>query len=47
MSLAPEEREQLALSAWESLGEGSNAAIIGELDPEGSWLFEFTLKKRV
>ena len=35
MSLAPEEREHLALSAWESLGDGSNAAINGMLDPEG------------
>ena len=35
MGLAPEEREHLALSAWESLGDGSNAAISEMLDPEG------------
>ena len=35
MRLAPDEREHLALSAWESLGDGSNAAIIEMLDPEG------------
>lgn len=35
MSLTPEEREHLALSAWESLGDGSNAAINKTLDPEG------------
>ena len=35
MSLAPEEREHLALSAWESLGDGSDAAINEMLDPEG------------
>lgn len=35
MGLTPEEREHLALSAWESLGDGSNAAINGVLDPEG------------
>ena len=35
MSLSPEEREHLALSAWESLGDGSNAAINKILDPEG------------
>ena len=35
MSLAPEEREHLALSAWESLGDGSDAAINAMLDPEG------------
>lgn len=36
MNLAPEEREHLALSAWESLGDGSDAAIIGALDSEGT-----------
>ena len=35
MNLAPEEREHLALSAWESLGNGSDAAINEMLDPEG------------
>ena len=35
MNLAPEEREHLALSAWESLGDGSDAAINETLDPEG------------
>ena len=35
MSLAPEEREHLALSAWESLGDGSDAAVNALLDPEG------------
>ena len=35
MNLAPEEREHLALSAWESLGDGSDAAINEMLDPEG------------
>jgi len=35
MGLPPEEREHLALSAWESLGDGSNAAISEMLDPEG------------
>ncbi len=35
MRLTPEEREQLALSAWESLGDGSDAAINETLDPEG------------
>ena len=35
MRLAPEEREQLALAAWESLGDGSNAAVNEMLDPEG------------
>ncbi len=35
MSLAPQEREHLALSAWESLGDGSDVAINEMLDPEG------------
>ena len=35
MRLAPDEREHLALSAWESLGDGSDAAINEMLDPEG------------
>ncbi len=35
MNLAPEEREHLALSAWESLGDGSNGEVIRHLDPEG------------
>ena len=35
LNLAPEEREHLALSAWESLGDGSNADVIRNLDPEG------------
>lgn len=35
MSLPPEQREHLALSAWESLGDGSNAEIVSSLDPEG------------
>jgi hypothetical protein len=35
MNLAPEEREHLALSAWESLGDGSDPAINKHLDPEG------------
>jgi len=35
MGLPPEEREHLALSAWKSLGDGSDAAIIETLDPEG------------
>ena len=35
MKLSPEEREQLALSAWESLGDGSDATINEMLDPEG------------
>lgn len=35
MNLAPEEREHLALSAWESLGDGSNASVNETLDPEG------------
>jgi len=35
MRLAAEEREQLAIGAWESLGDGSDAAINEVLDPEG------------
>ncbi len=35
LNLAPEEREHLALSAWESLGDGSNSDVIRNLDPEG------------
>ena len=35
MSLDAEEREHLALSAWNSLGDGSDAAINELLDPEG------------
>ena len=35
MSLAPEEREHLALSAWESLGDGSDPEVNKMLDPEG------------
>jgi hypothetical protein len=35
MSLAPEEREQLALSAWASLGDGSDLSVSKNLDPEG------------
>jgi len=35
MSLDAEEREHLALSAWKSLGDGSDAAINEMLDPEG------------
>ena len=35
MNLAPEEREHLALLAWESLGDGSNASVNETLDPEG------------
>lgn len=35
MNLAPEERELLALSAWESLGDGSNPDVVSNLDPEG------------
>ena len=35
MRLSPEEREHLALSAWESLGDGSDAAVNEMLDPEG------------
>ena len=35
LSLSPAEREQLALVAWESLGDGSDLASVGALDPEG------------
>ena len=35
MNLTPEEREHLALSAWESLGDGSDSRVSGALDPEG------------
>ena len=35
MNLAPEERELVALSAWESLGDGSNGDVVRNLDPEG------------
>ena len=35
MCLTPEEREHLALRAWESLGDGSDSAISEKLDPEG------------
>ena len=35
LSLSPEEREQLALAAWESLGDGSDLASVATLDPEG------------
>jgi len=35
LDLPPGEREQLALSAWESLGDGSDEAICTVLDPEG------------
>lgn len=35
MNLSPEEREHLALSAWESLGDGSDTVIAASLDPEG------------
>ena len=35
LDLPPGEREQLALSAWESLGDGSDEAISAVLDPEG------------
>ena len=35
MNLTPAELEHLALSAWESLGDGSDAAINETLDPEG------------
>ncbi len=35
MNLAPAERELLALSAWESLGDGSNGDVVRNLDPEG------------
>jgi hypothetical protein len=35
LSLSPAEREQLALAAWESLGDGSDLASVAALDPEG------------
>lgn len=35
LDLSPGEREHLALAAWESLGDGSDAAIIALLDPQG------------
>ena len=35
LELPPGEREKLALSAWESLGDGSDEAISAVLDPEG------------
>lgn len=35
LTLSPAEREQLALRAWESLGDGSDSALVASLDPEG------------
>jgi hypothetical protein len=35
LRLPANEREQLALSAWSSLGRGSDPAINAQLDPEG------------
>ena len=35
LSLTPDEREYLALSAWESLGDGSDPAVNELLDPVG------------
>jgi len=35
LSLSPAEREQLALAAWESLGDGSDLGSVATLDPEG------------
>lgn len=35
LRLPASEREQLALSAWNSLGRGSDPAINAQLDPEG------------
>ena len=35
LSLSPAEREQLALAAWESLGDGSDLGSVATLDPAG------------
>jgi hypothetical protein len=35
LRLPANEREELALSAWNSLGRGSDPAINAQLDPEG------------
>jgi hypothetical protein len=35
LRLPANEREELALSAWNSLSRGSDAAINAQLDPEG------------
>jgi hypothetical protein len=35
LRLPANEREELALSAWQSLGRGSDPAINAKLDPEG------------
>jgi hypothetical protein len=35
LMLPANEREELALSAWNSLGRGSDPAINAQLDPEG------------
>jgi hypothetical protein len=35
LRLPANEREELALSAWNSLGRGSGPAINAQLDPEG------------
>ena len=35
LRLPANEREELALSAWNSLGRGSDPAINAKLDPEG------------
>jgi len=35
LALSPAEREALALKAWESLGDGSDPAVVASLDPEG------------
>ncbi len=40
--LTAAEREQLALSAWKSLGDGSDPAVSQQLDPAG---IEVALKR--
>lgn len=35
LRLSANEREELALSAWNSLGRGSDSVINSQLDPEG------------
>jgi hypothetical protein len=42
LRLPANEREQLALSAWSSLGDGSDPAISTLLDPEG---IEFAIER--
>ena len=43
MNLTPAEREHLALSAWESLGDGSDVAINETLDSEGIEIAKLSL----